>query len=220
MKSFLKGLSRFYFSLILLGVILAGMSFSHVVVSFRPPVSFDELVNGAEVKTGSHVEGELTACLPPFASQTTTQAYYGTAVGAPSSRSFYLVPVTGGFLGLKAFEIQTEAMDALVRETAAYLGGTGEITSVVSVEGVVRPMGKELAGYFREYLQEVGYSDKELDAMGEPMFIEATDFGASRILFNGGIGLFLLAVLLVHLRSRKLMRREREEAALPPAPVQ
>lgn len=216
MKLFFKGTTRFYLALLFLGILLAAISFSDVVASFRPPVDFADLLDGVAVQKGSHIEGELVACFPPFASQSKSYSYGGTAVGAESNRNFYLVPTADGFLGLQALQSQTEQMDALARETAAQLNGTGQITSVIRAEGIVKPLDDELAGYFREYLLEAGFSDEELDAMGAPMFVEVSDLGVSRAIFNGGIALFALAALLISLRSRKLMRREQETAEQTP----
>ena len=57
------------------GMILILLSFSGFITSFLPPVTFEDLLNGREIKIGSHVEGNVVYALDYFASDTTYETY-------------------------------------------------------------------------------------------------------------------------------------------------
>lgn len=55
----LGGLGRLFLFLLLMGGILVVVSAGDFVVSLKPAVSFDDLLDGTQVEAGDHVEGNV-----------------------------------------------------------------------------------------------------------------------------------------------------------------
>ena len=53
-----------------------------------------------------------------------------------------------------------------------------------------------------EYLEEMGYTAEEVEAMGDPLVVEFRSFTAVRVMFVIGIVLVILSVLLFRRRYR------------------
>ena len=71
MKKIFASLNRLNLSLLILGIVIISMFFSAFVTSFYPAISFEDLLDGVEVKKGSHIEGNVILSFSPFASEST-----------------------------------------------------------------------------------------------------------------------------------------------------
>lgn len=183
------------------------MSFANFVVSLKPPVSFEEMLEGTEIKAGDHVEGNVLYALDYFASQSSYTRYEdGSRSGSRKTGNYYVIPVNGGYIGLKCREEDTAALNKLSEESFEFLGGGPEPATEIFIQGAVQPMESKLVKYYNKYLEGFGYTQDEIRAMGEPLVVEYTNFLAEQVIFGIGILVILLAIWL-------LMRRYKRDIA-------
>ena len=70
--------------LLLFGGMMLYMNAADLVVSFKPAVSFEDMLDGKEVKAGSHIEGNVKYVMDYFASETSYTKYKGSAFRFPT----------------------------------------------------------------------------------------------------------------------------------------
>lgn len=178
-----------------------------MLVSLKPAVSFQDLLDGKEVKKGSHVAGDVVYTLDYFASQSTyTQRSDGSRSGSRKSGNYYLVPTSTGYIALKSRQADVETLNKLVDETFEFLSSGTEPTTKFHMEGAVKPLEGNLVNYYNEYLEELGYTDTEIQEMGDPLVVEFVSFGAVRIFFVIGLVLLALAIFILWRRYKKQVR--------------
>lgn len=200
--------------LLAFGGMLVYMSAKDLVVSFKPAVSFQDMAEGAPVKEGSHVAGDVVYNLGSFASEVTyTKRSDGSRSGDRKSGKYYLIPMADGLIGLKSRQADVADLDRLADETSKYLEDGTEPSTKVPMEGTVRVMESDVAKLYRECLLEEGFTEAEIDSLGEPLVIQYVSFNAVRIMFALGVAILLIMILL--LRSR--YRREVRGSGLPRA---
>lgn len=65
-------------------------------------------------------------------------------------------------------------------------------------------MDEEMSGLFKEYLQEIGYTNEEISGMGEFYYIEQpASMQTERLMFAGGILLVVIAIVIFIIRFKK-----------------
>ncbi len=208
--------------LFLFGGIMVCSSFSDFIVSFKPAVSFGDMLEGEEVKAGTHVNGDVVYVLDYFASQTTYTKYSdGSRSGSRKSGNYYLIPTADGFIGLKSRQADVAALNQLSEETFEFISSGTEPSTAIAIEGAVKPMETDIAQYYKDYLAELGYTEEEIEAFGEPLVIQIRNFLAVRIIMLLGILLLVLAfVILVRSYKRAVRGSGLPKAEdLPNAPI-
>jgi hypothetical protein len=209
MKKLFTSLNRFNAILLFAGIAVIFIFFNEFVCSFKPIISFEDLLDGVEVKSGSHIEGNVVMALPPFASETTETSKFGTTISTEDSGNYYLVPMgEGNFIGLKTKQSHVFDIDKLVEETLAFYDGGDQPTTKVFIEGMVKLMDDELIKFFSEFMISAGFTEAEFDAMGTPLYIDYTSFNGVRITFIGGIVSVILGAFLIFMKYRKLSQNE------------
>lgn len=189
------------------GGILLYTSVPNLVVSFKPAISFEDMLDGAEVKAGSHVAGDVVFALDYFASQSTYTRYSdGSRSGDRASGNYYLIPTYDGFIGLKCRQADVAAFDMLTDETFDFLETGIEPTTKIFIEGSVKTMESKLAKYFQEYLEDMGYTEGEIADMGEPLVSEYVNFNAVRIMSVIGVVLVALGIFLWRRGYRRALK--------------
>ena len=89
--------------LLVMGGVLLYQSAPNFLVSFKPAVSFADMLDGKEVREGMYVKGDVIYVLDYFASESTyTQRQDGSRSGSKASGNYYLIPTAEGFIGLKS----------------------------------------------------------------------------------------------------------------------
>ena len=200
-KKLLTAMGTDVIMLLLIGGFILYSSASDMVVSFKPAISFEDMLNGTEVKAGSHVEGDVIYVLDYFASESTyTQYNDGSRSADRASGNYYLIPTYDSFIGLKSRQVDVADFNKLSDETFEYLTSGTEPTTKIFMQGSVKAMDDKVAKYYREYLEEMGYAEAEITAMGEPLVMEFVSFNAVRIMFI--IGVVLIALALFFWRRR------------------
>ena len=198
------------------GMILILLSFSGFITSLLPPVTFEDLLNGREIKIGSHIEGNVVYALDYFASDTTYKKNSeGIIVPKKNSGNYYIIPFYGGYLGLKTDHDQNLSFDRLTEETYAFLKGGQKPQMEIFIDGQIIPMKQKLIPYFHRYLSDAGYSVEEINAMGSPFLIQPRAFIVNRILFAAGIVFLFLSVLIFRRIYRRLCILEEFSKDIP-----
>ncbi len=115
----IRSLNTGVLALLAFGGMLLYMCAADLVVSFKPAVSFEELLEeGKELKPGSHVEGNVVYALDYFASESTyTKRSDGSRSGSRKSGNYYMIPAATGCFALKCRQADVDALNSLSEET-------------------------------------------------------------------------------------------------------
>ena len=189
--------------LIFFGGMTLYMSIPDLIISFKPVVSFEELLeeDGAQLKAGGHVAGNVVYVLDYFASESTyTRRQDGSRSGNRPTGNYYLVPTADSYIGVKSRQADVEALNQLSEETFEYLTTGEEPKTECFMEGKVELLEDKLVKYYQEYLEELGVEKEEIEAMGVPLVVRYVNFTAVRVMTAIGAVLLLLAVLLYRRR--------------------
>ncbi|MCI9163863.1 MAG: hypothetical protein HFG59_11535 [Lachnospiraceae bacterium] len=218
----IRSLNTGVLALLAFGGMLLYMCAADLVVSFKPAVSFEELLEeGKELKPGSHVEGNVVYALDYFASESTyTKRSDGSRSGSRKSGNYYMIPAATGCFALKCRQADVDALNSLSEETFDYMMSGTEPSTEIFVEGKAELLEGNLAGFYKEYLGELGYTEAEIQQMGEPLVVRYVNFMAVRIGFVLGLVLVLLGLLLLRAGYRREVRGSGLKRAedLPDAP--
>ncbi len=211
-KKLFSALGTNVIMLLLAGGLVLYLSVPDFVVSFKPAVSFEDMLDGKEVKAGSHVAGDVPYALGYFASETTHTEYSdGSRSGDRASGNYYLIPTYDSFIGLKSRQADVADFNRLTDESYEFMVSGTEPTTTIFMQGTVKVMEDKLVRYYGEYLEEMGYTDTEIDAMGEPLVIQYVDFNAVRIMFVIAVVLIALALFLWWRRYKRELRESEPE---------
>ena len=100
--------------LIGVGATLLYLTAADFVISIKPAVSFEDMLDGKEVQVGSRVAGEVVFAMDYFASESTYTRYEdGSRSGSRKSGNYYLIPTAEGYIALKSRQADVSALDAL-----------------------------------------------------------------------------------------------------------
>lgn len=190
--------------LIAAGLIMMFAAYGDLIVSLKPAVSFQDMLDGKEVKVGSHVAGDVVYVLDYFASESTyTRRSDGSRSGDRANGNYYLIPTEEGVIGFKSRQADVADMDKLIDETYDFLAGGTEPSTKIFIQGTVEVMEDELARYYEEYLTDMGYTQGEIEAMGEPLIIQYRSFTSVRVVFLIGLVMAALGVFLTIRRYKR-----------------
>ncbi len=190
--------------LIGVGATLLYLTAADFVISIKPAVSFEDMLDGKEVKVGSRVAGEVVFAMDYFASESTYTRYEdGSRSGSRKSGNYYLIPTAEGYIALKSRQADVSALDALSEETFEYMNNGPEPSTVIHMQGKVERMEGTLAGYYEEYLEELRYSEAEIDAFGEPLVIRYLNFIAVQSMFAAALLILFLDIFFLQRRYRR-----------------
>ena len=218
----IRSLNTGVLALLAFGGMLLYMCAADLVVSFKPAVSFEELLEeGKELKPGSHVEGTVVYALDYLAYESAyTKRSDGSRSGSRKSGNYYMIPAATGCFALKCRQADVDALNSLSEETFDYMMSGTEPSTEIFVEGKAELLEGNLAGFYKEYLGELGYTEAEIQQMGEPLVVRYVNFMAVRIGFVLGLVLVLLGLLLLRAGYRREVRGSGLKRAedLPDAP--
>lgn len=199
LKHILGGLNWGVIILLVFGGMMLYQAVPEDFIALKPAMSFEDMLEeGAEIKAGSHVSGKVPYVLDYFASESTYTRYSdGSRSGDKASGKYYLVPTADGFIAMKGRQDDVATLDKLIDETWDYMETGVEPATEFSMEGKVEVLKEDkLVQYFEEYLVDLGFTEDELDEMGEPLVVKTVNFTACWVLTGIGLVLVALAVLL------------------------
>ena len=219
----IRSLNMAVIMLLLGGGIILYSAVPDLIVSFKPAISFEELMeeDGRELKEGSHVSGKVVYALDYFASESSyTKRSDGSRSGSRKSGNYYLIPSANGYFALKCPQADVEALDQLSEETFSYLSSGAEPSTEFFTEGRAELLEGNLVSYYEEYLRELGYTEDEIRELGDPLVIRYVNFTAVRVMTGIGIVLLLLGLWLLCRGYRREVRGSglRRAADLPDVP--
>lgn len=204
-KFFLK-LSRTGLLMILIGAAFVAFAFQDTVTSLKAPKSFDDVMETGAA-AGDHVSGKIPYLLDAFASMETWTEDRSNNSRTPKKTSarYYVLPAGDDFIGLKVSSDNFSKASDLVDQTYGFFAGAGEPTVELVMDARVAVMEEDLAQLFREDLQDYyGYTDGDINAMGDLLVVEGRSFTAVRVICGIGAALFLLGLVISVLRWRKI----------------
>lgn len=190
--------------LLAVGATLLYLTAADFVVSIKPAVSFEDMLDGKEAKVGSRVAGDVVFAMDYFASESTYTRYEdGSRSGSRKSGNYYLIPTAGGYIALKSRQADVSALNALSKETFEYMDNGPEPSTEIYMQGKVERMEGTLAGYYEEYLEELGYTAAEIEAFGEPLVIQYVSFIAVRSMFAAALLILFLDLFFLRRRYKR-----------------
>ncbi len=201
-----KGTLKVFAAIIMamIGISLLAGNWSIFWISIKPAYDVEYLLdNGA--REGMHVSGKVTYTYDCFANM-------GDFDDRNVSSYYYALPAEEGMMILNIPPQKQNDMEKLLEETFAYLDGGSWPASPVPIEGYVTKAQGRLPYLLSQYMLEIGYTQEEIDAMGQPLMIQydAEKMQKARIYAPVGVILLALEVLLIVIPMvvRKLRRSE------------
>lgn len=188
-------------ALCFLGIAMLIAHGKNFLITLKPAYDVEYLLdNGA--REGMHVYGEVPYTYDCFANMSDFDDSHVSAY-------YYALPSVDGMLILNVPVDMQTAMETLLDETMLYLDTGIWPTSVVPVEGYVVKAQGRLPYLLTQYMSEIGYTQEEIDAMGEPLMIEYAAGNLHKARFYAPVGMILLTVgillivLIVFLKRSK-----------------
>ena len=206
MSNLFQKISRAGLVLVLIGAALLWFSLGDAIISLKAPKSFDDVMEEGAA-AGDHVSGRIPYLLDAFASMETWTEDRSNNSRTPKKTSarYYVLPAGDDFIGLKVSSDNFSKASDLVDQTYGFFSGAGEPTVELVMDARVAVMEEELAQLFREDLQDYyGYTDSDINAMGDLLVVEGRSFTAVRVICGIGAALFLLGLVISIFRWRKI----------------
>lgn len=196
MKTIFESFSKGVLTVLVIGIVLAGLAAGYGIPAMKPAKDFDYLLDN-DPKAGMHIKGKVLYTYDCFASEETyTKRSDGTQSMAKTSHYYYVIPTNSGVIALEVPTDAYKSMEKLLDETIDYMMGGAEPSTEVLVDGCVKSMSTEMKDLLEEYLEEAGYTQAEIADMGPLLVIKQPgSMSTMRIMFLIGIGLILIAVI-------------------------
>ena len=170
--------------LCIIGFIMMISSAQNFWMSLKPEYDVEYLLdNGA--REGMHVKGEVPYTYGCFADMSNMD-------GGKVSAYYYTIPAAEGMMILEIPADRQKEMESLLEETLDYLDTGVWPVSTVTLEGYVVKAQGRLPYLLSEYMQEIGYTDGEVAAMGDPLMIEDASRRMQRARISSPLGMILL----------------------------
>ncbi len=207
MARFIKSLSTLVIILLVIGGILIYGSFGSFMASVKPVNTFEDLAT-AELEDGMHIEGDVTDVLGLIGyEETWKESSSGTRTKSTISMYYYAIPVGEKIIGVEIRPSDNDEMEKLYNEVYEYyMNGGAEPTTKIALQGELCVMEDDLKGLFDDCLEDMGYTQENIDALGEVYYVDYTDFGNMRVMFIAGVVIFALGIVVFILRFRKIGR--------------
>ncbi len=196
--------------LCVVGAISLWSNAGNFLIAVKPGIDLEYLVENGGAKEGMHVTGQVPYVYDSFA----VLSEYDDDV----SEYYYALPTVDSVLILGVPEKQYGAMETLWEETCQYVADGIPPASPVPLEGYVEKAQGRLPYLLSEYLRDVmGYSQEEVDAMGEPLVVVFAAEKLQRARIYAPVGMILLtsgillAILYLFLRKRCLEKRQQNK---------
>lgn len=175
--------------LLVIGGIMLLSYGKNFLMAVKPAYDMDYILdNGA--KKGMHISGEITFIYDCFAEMENTDSNKITSY-------YYAIPAGDGMVVLCVSPDKHDAAERLLEETIDYLGTGIPPASVIPIEGHVVKAEGRLPYLLSQYMLQIGYTEEEIEAMGDPLMIQdtAASLKAARIYAPVGMILFALGIL-------------------------
>ena len=167
-----------------IGFVIVMSSAQNFWMSLKPEYDVEYLLdNGA--REGMHVKGAVPYTYGCFADMSNMD-------GGKVSAYYYTIPAEEGMMILEIPADRQAAMETLLEETLDYLDTGVWPVSTIMLEGYVVKAQGRLPYLLSEYMREIGYTDAEIAAMGEPLMIKDASRRMQRARISAPVGMILL----------------------------
>lgn len=211
MKKFLSCfLSRGVIILLTIGILMFAFSLGDTIISFKSPVSFEDILDGEKVEEGDRISGDIIVSFGAFASEDTVTTKNGVKSTSKDTAQYYVLPGwdDNTYIGIKINKKDNADVEKNSNETLDWLYGGSIPSTTPKFEGKVIEMGGELAGYFEDWLIDFGFEKSDVASMGSFLVIVPRVFLAARILCGIGFVLIIIALLIVIKKYRVLSKQD------------
>ena len=202
-KSIKKSISGIII-LLIIGIVLIGIEFSAVISMIKGHVKFETL-EPEEIRADLIVDASIDVNFGGFMEEyeentsthfkRTTDIYYVIWTGDEDSEDYK-------YMGIKVPASDESKMEAMAEATYNY-----EYSDPVKYTGAINKMSSTELKYFKEYFQESGWSDEEIEEYTLPYFINVgalTGGAAATAFFIFVLGVVLAAIGIIMLISALL----------------
>lgn len=183
------------------GIILLLSNGKNFLTAVKPAYDIDYVMeNGA--RKGMHISGEVSLIYDCFAEMENTQSNKVTAY-------YYAIPAGDAMMVLQIPAGMRSAAEKLLEETVEYLS-TGVLpVSVFPIEGCVKRAEGRLPYLLSQYMAQMGYSEAEIEAMGEPLMLQDAGSSIDKARIYAPVGMILLGlgILASMLAIYRMVRR-------------
>ena len=195
----------------IVGIVFVVQGNTDKKITSKEAIKYEDLT-ALNIEKNAHVDGEIWACLGPYAEEYQTRYF----IKSSDSTYYYLIPTSDGFISISTSDKTLIAkLNNLKNATYDYI--TGETDNIyctpIEFEGKIIKLNSEIEGYMYEWLYSSGLYDQtttkdelkticnskyNVVALGNAYSGLAVGYGMTAI---GGIG--AIAFLLIFLKSRK-----------------
>ncbi len=186
-----QDLMRMIATIVVIGLLGAGAVLllsngKNFLTAVKPAYDMDYVIENGTRK-GMHIAGEVPFIYDCFAEMENTGNNEVTAY-------YYAIPSGDGMMVLQLPTSMRDAAEKLLEETVDYLGTGIPPVSVFSIEGYVKKAEGRLPYLLSQYMTEMGYSEEEIEAMGEPLMIQDAGRSLDRARVYAPVGMILLGL--------------------------
>lgn len=168
------------------GIILLLSNGKNFLTAVKPAYDMDYVIeNGA--KKGMHISGEVPFIYDCFAEMENTGNNRVTAY-------YYAIPSGDGMIVLQLPTSMRGAAEKLLEETVEYLSTGMPPASAFPIEGYVKKAEGRLPYLLSQYMAGMGYSEAEIQEMGEPLMIQEAGKNLDRARIYAPVGMILLGL--------------------------
>ena len=199
-KSIKKSISGIII-LLIIGIVLIGIEFSAVISMIKGHVKFETL-EPEEIRADLIVDASIDVNFGGFMEEyeentkthirRTTDVYYIIWTGDEESTDYK-------YMGIKVPASYESRMEKMADATANY-----EYSDPISFSGAINKMSSQEYQYFKEYFEESGWTEEEIEDYTLPYYISVgalTGGAASSVYVILGIGVVLIIIglfMLIH----------------------
>lgn len=191
------------YGLLIAGTILLSVHGKNFVIAVKPSYTVDYLMENG-VRKGMHVRGEINFIYDCFAEMENMKDDEVTAY-------YYALPAGDGMMALYVPVEMQDVVETLLDETVAYLETGTPPSSVIPVEGQVVKAEGRLPYLLSEYMKDIGYSQEEIEAMGETLMLQDASGSLRAARIYAPVGMIMLALGILAIVFGVLWERIRRE---------
>ena len=181
-----------------LGFLIFILTISDTIISFKPAIEYNGSLD-EEVKSGDHIKGEIVISYGTFVPEDEVVIYSTSKkIKCKDTSYYYVIPGMNedSYIGIRVDQEDNEDMVKIVNdsENLTQKNGYGTVKGM-KFEGRVVKLKSRVKENFIEWLLDKGYTQEEVDNMGDFYIIEPRAFGFINILNMTGVIMMFSAVI-------------------------
>ncbi|MBQ8983035.1 MAG: hypothetical protein IJ079_05540 [Lachnospiraceae bacterium] len=209
------------FTLVIISVVLIAVGFGFLTPSINEkdpldtaPISYSQMTS-SNISPGQRIQGDIVGNYGAYMEEFTKIS----GIRAGTDYQFYLIDLgNNGYIGVKVpYGPLSQKFDEQSNDTYAYLSGQVlTMPAPISYNGVVQKASAFHQRYMKEYLVEMGYSDREAELYTSKYIIEQESSSSPILKAIGPIMIFIgFAILIFFIISMIIQKKNRIVAGQP-----